>query len=53
MDFKCCLLASLLRIALISYAEILSHVTDDVIRAIYSNRDLNKKALGKPFHFEY
>ena len=52
MDFKCCLLASLLRITLISYAEIPSHVTDDVI-AIYSNRDLNKKALGKPFHFEY
>ena len=40
MDFKCCLLASLLRIALISYAEIPSHVTDDVIAvSIYSNRE--------------
>ena len=39
MDFKCCLLASLLTITLISYAEIPSHMTDDVIGAIYSNRE--------------
>ena len=59
MDFNCCLLL-LAQIALISYARIPSRVRmrDDVITvSIYSNRDLNKKAImapwESPFHFEF
>ena len=48
MDFKCCLLLSfLLRSPSLAMRESRSRVrmrSDDVIGAIYSNRDLNKKA---------
>ena len=60
MDFKFCLLAGgrpPCSDPLIIYSRMCTGIHDDVIGAIFSNRNLNKKAImapwESPFHFEF